>query len=102
MNDLETEDGVDRLAQPEKTEIKSVVTGEPIIITITTASGIIAGEIAGEPKGKDDDKNRNLRQQEQEKYWKLLVHLTAPEDHGHRRLQNRLRAPQTKYDAGVA
>src|SRR4030088_3833813 len=58
MNNLEAENGVDRLAQPETPEIQTVV--------------------AGAPKRKDDCKIRNLYQEEQEKYRKLLVQLTAP------------------------
>src|ERR1700687_233230 len=58
MNNLEAENRVDRLAQPEEPEIHRV--------------------IASEPKRKDDGKIHVLRYEEQEKHGKLLVQLTSP------------------------
>src|SRR6202521_2476406 len=81
MNDFKAENRVGRLAQPEKDEIHL--------------------GIADEPKRKDYGKICNLHQEEQEKHWKLLVHLAVPQDHRHHRLEDRLRAPQIKGN-GVA
>src|SRR5208337_1190104 len=78
MNNLEAENRVDRLTQPEEPKIHVL--------------------IAGEPKGKDNRKIRNRRQEKQEEPRKLLVQLTAPEDRRNRRLQDGLWAPQTNYD----
>src|ERR1039457_57215 len=78
MNDLEAENRVDCLAQPEKPEIRRVN--------------------AGEPKRKHDSKIRNLRQEKQKKFETLLVQLATPYEHRNHRLQGRLRAPQRKDD----
>jgi len=59
MDDLEAEDCVDGLTQPEKSEIQCVATGEPAIVTITAIT-ITGGEIAGEPEGKYDNEDGNL------------------------------------------
>jgi hypothetical protein len=53
---------------------------------------------AGELKRKENSKNRYLRHKEREENGKLLVQLTSPQDDRHRRLQDRLSAPQIKDD----